>query len=80
VALTYCESLGLRITVSRSETPPFSEGQRVAFFPAKGAWGEYVVVRYKSLLAVPNEISDQIAAQMLIHKYDHRIRTHQSRS
>src|SRR4029450_12369466 len=45
----------------------FSEGQRVAFFPAKGTWGEYVVVRYNSLLAVPNEISDPIAAQMLIN-------------
>src|SRR6266540_1646064 len=45
----------------------FSEDQRVAFFPATGAWGEYVVVRYNSLLAVPNEISDQIAAQMLIN-------------
>jgi NADPH:quinone reductase-like Zn-dependent oxidoreductase len=45
-----------------------SEGQRVAFFPAAGAWGEYVVVvRYNSLLAVPNEISDQIAAQTLIN-------------
>src|SRR6266511_4025909 len=45
----------------------FSEDQRVAFFPATGAWGEYVVVRYNSLLAVPNEIPDQIAAQMLIN-------------
>jgi NADPH:quinone reductase-like Zn-dependent oxidoreductase len=44
-----------------------SEGQRVAFFPAAGAWSEYVVVRYNSLLAVPNEISDQIAPQMLIN-------------
>jgi len=45
----------------------FSEGQRVAFFPADGAWAEYVVVRYNSLLAVPNEIPDQIAAQVLIN-------------
>src|SRR5712675_1911864 len=44
-----------------------SEGQRVAFFPADGSWGEYVVVRYHSLLAVPNEIPNQIAAQMLIN-------------
>jgi NADPH:quinone reductase-like Zn-dependent oxidoreductase len=44
-----------------------SESQRVAFFPADGSWGEYVVVRYNSLLAVPNEIPDQIAAQMLIN-------------
>src|SRR6266446_6856184 len=55
----------------------FSEGQRVAFFPANGTWREYVVVRSNSLLPVPNGISDQIAAQMLI-KYDHRICTHQS--
>src|SRR5437660_8669887 len=29
--------------------------------------GEYIVVRYTSLLAVPNEVPDQIAAQMLIN-------------
>ena len=45
----------------------FSEGQRVAFFPAMGSWGEYVVVQYSSLLPVPDEISNQIAAQMLIN-------------
>jgi len=45
----------------------FIEGQRVAFFPANGTWGEYLVVRYNALLPVPNEISDQIAAQMLIN-------------
>src|SRR6478672_12046182 len=59
-------------TIVRLGTNPmavkrFSEGQRVAFFPAKGTWGEYVVVRYNSLLPVPNEVSDQIAAQMLIN-------------
>jgi NADPH2:quinone reductase len=43
------------------------EGQRVAFFPANGSWAEYVVVNYRSLLAVPTEIPDQIAAQMLIN-------------
>lgn len=45
----------------------FSEGQRVAFFPADGTWGEYAVVRHISLVAVPKEIPDQIAAQMLIN-------------
>jgi NADPH:quinone reductase len=59
-------------TIVRLGTNPmavkrFSEGQRVAFFPANGTWGEYVVVRYNSLLPVPNEIPDQIAAQMLIN-------------
>jgi NADPH:quinone reductase len=45
----------------------FREGQRVAFFPAMGSWAECVVVPYNSLVPVPDEISDQIAAQMLIN-------------
>jgi NADPH:quinone reductase-like Zn-dependent oxidoreductase len=57
----------LRLGTNPKAAKRFSEGQRVAFFPAKGTWGEYVVVRYNSLLPVPNEISDQIAAQMLIN-------------
>ena len=57
----------LRLGTNAEVAKRFSEGQRVAFFPAAGAWGEYVVVRYNSLLAVPNEISDPIAAQMLIN-------------
>jgi NADPH:quinone reductase len=48
-------------------TKRFSKGQRVAFFPALGSWAEYVVVRYNSLLPVPDEIPDQIAAQILIN-------------
>src|SRR5260370_27740516 len=59
-------------TIVRLGTNPevaktFSEGQRVAFFPAMGSWGEYVVVQYSSLLPFPDEISNQIAAQMLIN-------------
>jgi NADPH2:quinone reductase len=57
----------LRLGTNPEAAKRFNEGQRVAFFPAKGTWGEYVVVRYDSLLPVPNEISDQIAAQMLIN-------------
>src|SRR5437899_12722048 len=57
----------VRLGTNAKAAKRFSEGQRVAFFPAKGTWGEYVIVRYNSLLAVPNEISDQIAAQMLIN-------------
>lgn len=45
----------------------FRVGQRVAFFPAKGSWAEYVIVRYDALLHIPDEIPDQIAAQMLIN-------------
>src|SRR6266446_6885097 len=57
----------VRLGTNAKAATRFSEGQRVAFFPATGAWGEYVVVRYKSLLTVPNQISDQITAQMLIN-------------
>src|SRR5260221_10017682 len=57
----------LRLGTNAKAATRLSEGQRLAFFPAAGTWGEYVVVRYNSLLAVPNEISDQIAAQMLIN-------------
>jgi len=57
----------VRLGTNAKAATRFSEGQRVAFFPAAGAWGEYVVVRYNSLLAVPNEIPNQIAAQMLIN-------------
>jgi NADPH:quinone reductase len=57
----------LRIGANPEVAKRFSEGQRVAFFPAMGSWAEYVVVRYNSLLPVPDEISDQIAAQMLIN-------------
>ena len=57
----------VRLGTNAKAAKRLSESQRVAFFPADGSWGEYVVVRYNSLLAVPNEISDQIAAQMLIN-------------
>ena len=57
----------LRLGTNPEVAKRFSEGQRVAFFPAMGSWAEYVVVRYNSLLQVPDEISDQVAAQMLIN-------------
>src|SRR6266446_8736054 len=40
----------VRLGTNAKASKRFSEGQRVAFFPAKGAWAEYVVVRYNSLL------------------------------
>jgi len=57
----------LRLGTNPEAAKRFSEGQHVAFFPAMGSWAEYVVVRYNSLLSLPDEISDQIAAQMLIN-------------
>src|SRR6266853_1843361 len=57
----------LQIGTNPEAAKRFSEGQRVAFFPAMGSWAEYVAVRYESLLPLPDEIHDQIAAQMLIN-------------
>ncbi len=45
----------------------FRDGQRVAFFPARGAWGEYIKISAGSVIAVPESIPDRIAAQMLIN-------------
>src|SRR2546426_4195189 len=63
------EGVGTILQIGTNPEPAkrFSEGQRVAFFPAMGSWTEYVVVRYESLLPVSDEIPDQIAAQMLIN-------------
>ena len=49
----------LQIGTNPEAAKRFSEGQRVAFFPAMGSWAEYVVVRYESLLPVSDEIPDQ---------------------
>jgi NADPH2:quinone reductase len=57
----------LRLGTNPEVAKRFREGQRVAFFPASGSWAEYVVVRYNSLLPVPDQIPDQVAAQMLIN-------------
>jgi NADPH:quinone reductase len=57
----------LRIGANAEAVKRFTKGQRVAFFPAMGSWADYVVVRYKSLLPVSDEIPNQIAAQMLIN-------------
>jgi len=57
----------VRLGTSTNAAKRFFEGQRVAFFPANGSWAEYVVVNHHSLLAVPTEIPDQIAAQLLIN-------------
>lgn len=40
-------------------------GQRVAFFPVNAAWSELVVVPNHLLVALPNDISYEIGAQML---------------
>src|SRR6266481_3320912 len=57
----------VRLGTGTNAAKRFFEGQRVAFFPANGSWAEYVIVNQNSLLALPNEVADQIAGQMLIN-------------
>nr|WP_325120070.1 zinc-binding dehydrogenase [Streptomyces sp. GMR22] len=42
-------------------------GQRVAVLPAPGTWAEYVVVAADRAVAVPDEVSDETAALMLVN-------------
>jgi NADPH:quinone reductase len=43
------------------------EGLRVAFFPAAGAWSDEIVISASSVVPLPDSISDDVAAQMLIN-------------
>ncbi|MDM9628505.1 zinc-binding dehydrogenase [Rhizobium sp. S152] len=50
-----------------ADTDGFEVGDRVAFFPANGTWRDSLVVPASSLVRVPPEIEDEVAAQMLIN-------------
>lgn len=41
-----------------------SVGSRVAFFPARGAWSESVIAQASAVALVPEELSDNVAAQL----------------
>jgi NADPH2:quinone reductase len=43
------------------------EGLRVAFFPAAGTWSDEIVLSASSVVPLPDSISDDVAAQMLIN-------------
>jgi NADPH:quinone reductase-like Zn-dependent oxidoreductase len=60
------EGVGLVIHKG-SNVNQFKIGQRVAFFPVKGGWSEYVTVNKKYAVAVPDNVSDEVACQMLIN-------------
>lgn len=42
-------------------------GQRVAFFPVQGAWGEFVTAPAGLVVPVPEGVGDEIAALMLVN-------------
>jgi NADPH:quinone reductase len=63
------EGAGVVTEVGRDVDPAFGikPGARVAFFPAGSTWSEQVVVPAGSLVPLPDNVSDAIAAQMLIN-------------
>jgi NADPH:quinone reductase-like Zn-dependent oxidoreductase len=50
-----------------------SVGDRVAFFPVNGAWSERVIAPTSSLVHLPDDVSDEQAAQMLINTITARL-------
>jgi NADPH:quinone reductase-like Zn-dependent oxidoreductase len=50
---------------SPGQGPP--PGTRVAFFPAAGAWGEFVLAPAEFVVEVPDDVTDATAALMLVN-------------
>jgi NADPH2:quinone reductase len=48
-------------------------GTRVAFFPVNGSWSSKIAVPVQSLIPVPDEVSDEVAAQMLVNTLSARL-------
>jgi NADPH2:quinone reductase len=48
-------------------------GDRVAFFPVNGAWSERVIAPMASLVRLPDEVTDERAAHMLINTITARL-------
>ncbi|MET8027780.1 zinc-binding dehydrogenase [Streptomyces avermitilis] len=47
--------------------PGVEVGGRVAVFPQPGAWSQWIVADAEVVVAVPDELSDEVAAQMLVN-------------
>ncbi|MCF3131129.1 zinc-binding dehydrogenase [Streptomyces olivochromogenes] len=47
--------------------PDVKVGGRVSVFPQPGAWSQWIVADAERVVAVPDELSDDVAAQMLVN-------------
>lgn len=47
--------------------PGVEVGDRVSVFPQPGAWSQWIVADAEVVVAVPDELSDEVAAQMLVN-------------
>lgn len=52
---------------------PVQVGTRVAFFPVDGTWSSRIAAPVQSLIPVPDEVSDEVAAQMLVNTLTARL-------
>ncbi|MFE9686570.1 alcohol dehydrogenase catalytic domain-containing protein [Streptomyces sp. NPDC006285] len=60
------EGMGVVETVGE-DVRDLRPGQRVAFFPVPGAWGEFVTAPAELVVPVPEGVSDETAALMLVN-------------
>lgn len=54
-------------------SPRIRPGSRVAFFPVNGTWSSKIVAPVQSLIPVPEEVSDEVAAQMVVNTLTARL-------
>jgi NADPH:quinone reductase-like Zn-dependent oxidoreductase len=47
--------------------PGVKVGGHVSVFPQPGAWSQWIVADAEVVVAVPDELSDEVAAQMLVN-------------
>lgn len=57
------EAVGPDVVASTGLSP----GRRVAFFPAKWAWSDYVLAPVQFVTPIPDDVSDPIAAQLHVN-------------
>lgn len=68
------EGMGIIESTGDGEgTRDLRPGQRVAFFPVPGSWSEFVTAPAEFVVPVPEQVSDEIAALMLVNPFTLRI-------
>lgn len=55
------------VTAVGPSVPTFRVGDRVAVFPAPGAWSEHITVPAEAAVAVPDSLSDETASVLLVN-------------
>lgn len=63
------EGVGVVVDLGSAVDPALglSVGVRVAFFPVSGGWKDTVIIPATATVVVPEDVTDQVAAQMLVN-------------